>query len=116
MGPRARRRVWTSPVDAGTAAQPAAAVTRKGAGAIRIRDIKDILTRPDGIRLVVVKWKRPRAWALRPGLRNVHAARLRRATAIEQYLKPFLIGRDVDEIEDIWQSSYMSSLWRNNAR
>jgi mannonate dehydratase len=26
-------------------------------------------------------------------------------TAIEQYLQPFLIGRNVDEIEDIWQSS-----------
>ena len=26
---------------------------------------------------------------------------------------PFLIGRNVDEIEDIWQSSYMSSYWRN---
>jgi mannonate dehydratase len=34
-------------------------------------------------------------------------------TAIEQYLKPFLIGRNVDEIEDIWQSSYVSSYWRN---
>src|SRR5215216_6096671 len=34
-------------------------------------------------------------------------------TAIEKYLKPFLIGRNVDEIEDIWQSSYMSSYWRN---
>src|SRR6185436_8444812 len=29
------------------------------------------------------------------------------------YLKPFLVGRNVDEIEDIWQSSYMSSYWRN---
>src|SRR4026208_1352027 len=34
-------------------------------------------------------------------------------TALEKYLKPFLIGRNVDEIEDIWQSSYMSSYWRN---
>src|SRR5213078_3641558 len=34
-------------------------------------------------------------------------------TALEQYLKPFLIGRNVDEIEDIWQSSYVSSYWRN---
>jgi L-alanine-DL-glutamate epimerase-like enolase superfamily enzyme len=28
-------------------------------------------------------------------------------------LKPFLVGRNVDEIEDIWQSSYVSSYWRD---
>src|SRR5207249_8654721 len=37
-------------------------------------------------------------------------------TAVEQYLKPFLIGRNVDEIEDIWQSSYVSSYWRSEER
>jgi mannonate dehydratase len=48
------------------------------------------------------------------GLRHLHPARpLVVQTAIEQYLKPFLIGRRVDEIEDIWQSSYVSSYWRN---
>jgi mannonate dehydratase len=34
-------------------------------------------------------------------------------TAVQKYLKPFLVGRSVDEIEDIWQSSYVSSYWRN---
>src|SRR6266513_3284469 len=34
-------------------------------------------------------------------------------TALEDYLKPFLIGRNVDEIADSWQSSYVSSYWRN---
>ena len=33
-------------------------------------------------------------------------------TAIEQYLKPFLIGRDPDDIEDIWQAAFVSSYWR----
>jgi L-alanine-DL-glutamate epimerase-like enolase superfamily enzyme len=28
-------------------------------------------------------------------------------------LKPFLVGRNVDEIEEIWQSSYVSSYWRD---
>jgi mannonate dehydratase len=33
-------------------------------------------------------------------------------TAIEQYLRPFLIGRDPNDIEDIYQACYLSSYWR----
>jgi len=85
----------------------------KGTAPVRIRDIKTILTAPNRIRLVVVKVE-----TTEPGLHGWGCATFtQRAlvveTAIEQYLKPFLIGRDVHEIEDIWQSSYMSSYWRN---
>ena len=32
---------------------------------------------------------------------------------MEKYLKPFLIGKPADRIEDIWQACYNSSYWRN---
>jgi mannonate dehydratase len=92
---------------------PAYAQAVKAAGAVKIRDIKTILTAPDRIRLVIVKVE-----TTEPGLHGWGCATFtQRAyvveTAVEKYLKPFLIGRNVDEIEDIWQSSYMSSYWRN---
>ena len=33
--------------------------------------------------------------------------------AVERYLKPFLLGKITDRIEDIWQSCYDSSYWKN---
>ncbi|MEO6725243.1 MAG: enolase C-terminal domain-like protein [Blastocatellia bacterium] len=95
------------------APSPAYTQAVKGTGPVKIKDIKVIMTAPDRIRLVVVKIE-----TSEPGLYGVGCATFTQralvvATAIEQYLKPFLIGRNVDEIEDIWQSSYVSSYWRN---
>jgi mannonate dehydratase len=33
--------------------------------------------------------------------------------AVERYLKPFLMGKTTDRIEDVWQSCYDSSYWKN---
>ena len=80
---------------------------------IKIRDIKTILTAPNSIRLVVVKVETTEPGLVGWGCATFTQRALVVQTAIEQYLKPFLIGRNVDEIEDIWQSSYVSSYWRN---
>ena len=80
---------------------------------VKIRDIKTILTAPNRIRLVVVKVETTEPGLVGWGCATFTQRALVVETAIEKYLKPFLIGRNVDEIEDIWQSSYMSSYWRN---
>ena len=80
---------------------------------VKIRDIKTILTAPNGIRLVVVKVETSEPGLVGWGCATFTQRALVVQTAIEQYLKPFLTGRNVDEIEDIWQSTYVSSYWRN---
>src|SRR6185503_13369788 len=84
-----------------------------GTAPVKIRNIKTILTAPNRIRLVVVKVETTEPGLVGWGCATFTQRALVVQTAIEQYLKPFLIGRNVDEIEDIWQSSYMSSYWRN---
>jgi len=85
----------------------------RGTGPVKIRDIKTILTAPNRIRLVVVKVETTEPGLVGWGCATFTQRALVVQTAIDQYLRPFLTGRNVDEIEDIWQSSYMSSYWRN---
>jgi mannonate dehydratase len=85
----------------------------KGTAPVRIRDIKTILTAPNRIRLVVVKVETSEPGLVGWGCATFTQRALVVQTAIDKFLKPFLIGRSVDEIEDIWQCSYVSSYWRN---
>src|SRR5947207_2017898 len=80
---------------------------------LKITDVKTILTAPARIRLVVVK-----VLTNEPGLYGLGCATFtQRAraveTAIDRYLKPFVLGKDPLRIEDIYQSSFVSSYWRN---
>jgi mannonate dehydratase len=85
----------------------------KGMRRIQISDVRTICTAPDGIRLVIVKVE-----TTEPGLYGVGCATFTQrplsvVTAVEQYLKPLLVGRDPNDIEDIYQSSFVSSYWRS---
>ena len=84
-----------------------------GTAPVKIRDIKTILTAPNRIRLVIVKVETTEPGLVGWGCATFTQRALVVQTALEQYLKPFLVGRNVDEIEDIWQSSFVSSYWRN---
>lgn len=92
----------------------AADQVRATAGApLKITDVRTILTAPAKIRLVVVKIE-----TSEPGLYGLGCATFTQRprvveTAVDKYLKPFLIGKDPLQIEDIWQSCFLSSYWRN---
>src|ERR1043165_4007426 len=85
----------------------------RGAAPLKITRVKAILTAPARVRLCVVKVE-----TSEPGLYGVGCAtftqRIRTVvTAVNEYLAPFLQGKDPDNIEDLWQAMYQSSYWRN---
>ncbi|MDR0795973.1 MAG: bifunctional D-altronate/D-mannonate dehydratase [Tannerella sp.] len=85
----------------------------KAMAPVKIKNCKAIATRPGGSNLIVVKVE-----TTEPGLYGVGCATFTQrafpvVTAIEQYMNEFCVGRDVDNIEDMWQAFYVSSYWRN---
>lgn len=84
-----------------------------GLAPVKIRSVKAIATAPEGSNLVVVKIE-----TSEPGLYGLGCATFTQraaavVTAINTYLAEFCVGKDVDRIEDMWQSFYVSSYWRN---
>ena len=85
----------------------------RGMPSPKIKDVQVIATEPAGVRLTVVK-----ILTDQPGLYGYGCATFTQRAelvnvAVERYLKPFLIGKPADRIEDIWQACYDSSYWRN---
>ena len=81
--------------------------------AITIRDVRTILTMPSRSRLVIVKVE-----TSEPGLYGVGCAtftqrHLTVRSAVEDFLKPFLLGKNVQYIEDHWQTMMGNAYWRN---
>jgi mannonate dehydratase len=79
----------------------------------RITAVRPICTAPDGIRLVVVKVEtdEPELYGL--GCATFTQRPLAVVSAVQDYLDPFLKGRDPHDIEDIYQAAYVSSYWRS---
>src|SRR5262245_38648366 len=87
----------SAPARAGQPAPEASTSATRGLPPLKIADITTILTAPNRIRLVIVK-----VTTSEPGLYGLGCATFtQRArvvqTAVEKYLKPFLVGRDVDQ-------------------
>lgn len=83
------------------------------ASPVTITDVQVILTQPGNSRLVIVK-----VLTSEDGLYGLGCATFTQRVfaveaAIERHLKPFLIGRDVDRIEEIWQMLMVHGYWRN---
>ena len=80
---------------------------------LTIKDVRTIFTEPDNIRLVIVKIETNEPEIYGVGCATFTQRPTPVMAAVEDYLKPFLIGKDPADIEDIWQSAYVSSYWRN---
>jgi mannonate dehydratase len=85
----------------------------RGMPSPKIKDVSVIATEPAGVRLSVVKVNTDQDGLYGYGCATfTQRAELVNA-AVEKYLRPFLIGKPADRIEDLWQACYNSSYWRN---
>ena len=105
-------------VGAALSAQPLAAQEQearatRGMPTPLIKDIQVITTQPGGVRLVVVKILTDQDGLYGYGCATFTQRADLVVPAVEKYLKPLLLGKPADRIEDTWQACYNSSYWRN---
>jgi mannonate dehydratase len=85
-----------------------------GLPALTIKDVK-VITTSAGARY---RWVFLKIVTSEPGLYGIGSANNNYQTAaviaaLESHLKPWLIGKDPDRIEDLWQAAQMRTYWRN---
>jgi mannonate dehydratase len=94
-------------------AQERAARATRGMPSPKIKDVSVIATQPAGARLSVVKIVTDQDGLYGYGCATFTQRAELVNLAVERYLKPLLIGKPADRIEDAWQICYNSSYWRN---
>src|SRR5437016_8657625 len=94
-------------------AQQAVEKAVRGMPAPKINDIQVIETAPAGVRLTVVKILTDQDGLYGYGCGTFTQRADLVKPAVERYLKPFLLNKPTDRIDDTWQSCYNSSYWRN---
>ena len=85
----------------------------KGLPPLKIKSVKAIGTRPGGSNLIIIKVE-----TTEPGLYGLGCATYTQramavVAAINDYLPDFCVGRDAENVEDMWRALYYSSYWRN---
>jgi mannonate dehydratase len=117
-----RREILEMAVTGGIAGMVAASETRaqeiaersgRGMASPKIQDISVIETQPAGVRLTCVKITTDQAGLYGYGCATFTQRADLVTPAVQKYLKPLLVGRPADRIEDTWQMCYASSYWRN---
>ena len=80
---------------------------------VKITDIEVINTAPEGINLTVVKVKTSEDGLYGLGCATFAYRYKAVTTYILEYLKPLLVGRDVENITELWQLMHQNAYWRN---
>jgi mannonate dehydratase len=94
-------------------AQDQVAHATRGMSVPRLKDISVIECEPEGVRLTVVKITTDQDGLYGYGCATFTQRADLIRPAVEKYLKPFLLNKTTDRIEDVWQSCYDSSYWKN---
>lgn len=80
---------------------------------VKIQDIRVICTAPEGINLVVVKVETNQPGLYGLGCGTFAYRHLAVKQVVEEYLKPLLVGRDPQCIEENWHLMHHNAYWRN---
>jgi mannonate dehydratase len=95
------------------AAQARVERAARGMASPKIKDVQVIAVQPGNVRLIVVKIITDQDGLYGYGCATFTQRADLVVSAVREYLKPFLIGRPADRIDDMWQAMYNSSYWRN---